>query len=59
MGITRYLKMSKGKFKASPIKKYAIVFLSVSVPKVAQQNTYFQELSDLLKVVAQRTPNRN
>jgi hypothetical protein len=28
------------------------------VPKVAQQNTY-QELSDLLKVAAQRTPIRN
>jgi hypothetical protein len=51
--------MSKEKFKASPIKKYVTAFLSVPVPKVAQQNTYFYELGDLLKVVAQRTPIRN
>jgi hypothetical protein len=50
--------MSKEKSKASPIKKYVTAFLSVPVPKVAQQNTY-QELSDLLKVAAQRTPIRN
>jgi hypothetical protein len=59
MGITGYLKMSKGKFKASPIKKYVTAFFSVPVPKVAQQNTYFYELGDLLEVVAQRTLIRN
>jgi hypothetical protein len=58
MAIIGYLKMSKEKSKASPIKKYVTAFLSVPVPKVAQQNTY-QELSDLLKVAAQRTPIRN
>jgi hypothetical protein len=56
MAIIGYLKMSKEKSKASPIKKYVTAFLSVPVPKVAQQN---QELSDLLKVAAQRTPIRN